>query len=364
MAQQPSITLALPPSSLFDIPNLPEPPSLPFPESWLHTRYFNVPPSIHRISMSYEFPLIVSVLYFIVASIVSDINRRRTQKPWALSQTATFRRIVVLHNICLAAYSAWACLSTCNVLIETWPKRQDIFYKTRLVDLLCFGGNPPPTDERPQLSAHELYQSSVLFIGWTFYLSKIYEVLDSVILLVKGRCISALHKYHHAGVIVCGWMAVRWGSPPAIVALLFNSTIHTLMYTYYTLTALRIPPPMFTKAALTTLQIAQFSIGLLIGGPFVLLEYDVLAPPASYNNQSLEAIPAPDLESATMNMMTTTMGEDQEDLVWKKVRCVKTSEEAYPVWVGAIFVLFLLFMFVQFFVRTYLAPGLGKKKHL
>ncbi|KAE8380445.1 ELO family [Aspergillus bertholletiae] len=350
MAQPPSITLALPPS----------PPSLPFPESWLHTRYFHLSPLVYTISMSYQCPLIASILYFIITSTVSEVNKRRTLKPWALSRTAIFRRALVLHNVCLAVFSAWACLSTYNVLLEVWPSRQDTLYQTRLADLLCLGDHFPPADERPQLSAHDIYQPNVLFIGWTFYLSKLYEVLDSAILLAKGRRVSALHKYHHAGVIVCAWMAVRYASPPAIVALLFNSAVHTVMYTYYTLTALRVPPPLFTKAALTSLQIAQFLIGVIIGGSFVFLQYQVSAPPVPYSTQPQGAIAASVLKSATM----TATGRDQMGAVWRNVRCVKTSEEAYPIWIGVSFVLFLLFMFVRFFVRAYLGPGLGTKKSL
>lgn len=120
---------------------------------------------------------------------------------------------------------------------------------------------------------------------------------------------------------------------------------------------------MFTKVALTSLQIVQFIVGLIVAGAFVLLEYQVLVPPVSYDTQSLEAIFASDLKSTTMPMMPTT-SKDQTGLLWKKVRCVETNEEACPIWVGAGFVIFLLFMFVRFFARAYLSPGLGKKEQL
>ena len=52
-------------------------------------------------------------------------------------------------------------------------------------------------------------------------------------------------------------------------------SLNNIQYTYYTLTAFRVPVPISTKAALTALQIAQFFIGLILGGAFVFVEYDV-----------------------------------------------------------------------------------------
>lgn len=37
------------------------------------------------------------------------------------------------------------------------------------------------------------------FFCYTFYLSKFYEVLDTVIILAKGKKVGMLQSYHHTG---------------------------------------------------------------------------------------------------------------------------------------------------------------------
>ena len=48
--------------------------------------------------------------------------------------------------------------------------------------------------------------------NYLFYLSKYYEVIDSIILLLKGKKVGQLQSYHHAGALISMWIAVRFGS--------------------------------------------------------------------------------------------------------------------------------------------------------
>ncbi len=50
-------------------------------------------------------------------------------------------------------------------------------------------------------------------------------------------------------------------APPIWLFCVFNSLIHTLMYTYYTLSAAKIKVPVVLKRSLTSLQITQFLVG-------------------------------------------------------------------------------------------------------
>ncbi|KAI8813367.1 GNS1/SUR4 family-domain-containing protein [Cladochytrium replicatum] len=94
--------------------------------------------------------------------------------------------------------------------------------------------------------------------SWLFYLSKYYEIMDTVILLVKGKRASLLQSYHHAGAII----SMCLGRETAIwIFVVFNSFIHTLMYFYYALMTIHIRPPTLLKQSLTPLQISQFLIG-------------------------------------------------------------------------------------------------------
>lgn len=223
MAQTSFLRFSLPPSTLFKLPGLPSPPSLPFPEAWLQFPFFRIPHSIYNGSMDYACSIVIAILYLVVSSLWSEVNRHRRGKPWALSQTTAFRRGVILHNLSLTIYSAWALRETIYAIRAIWPDNNqvdDALYAIRVADILCFADH---------FSTTEMYRSRILFVAWTFYLSKIYELLDSAILLIKGRQPSTLHKYHHAIVIFCAWTAVRFACPPAIVALLFNAAVHTVM---------------------------------------------------------------------------------------------------------------------------------------
>lgn len=68
-----------------------------------------------------------------------------------------------------------------------------------------------------------------MYLGCLFYLSKFYEVVDTLIILVKGRKSSTLQTYHHAGVILCGWSVITFESPVGLVGVVLNAAVHTLM---------------------------------------------------------------------------------------------------------------------------------------
>jgi hypothetical protein len=74
-----------------------------------------------------------------------------------------------------------------------------------------------------------LWDQGLAYIAWIFYLSKFYEVVDTMIILLRGKKSSTLQTYHHAGVMICGWAALRYKSPTILVGIFLNSLVHTLM---------------------------------------------------------------------------------------------------------------------------------------
>ena len=84
-------------------------------------------------------------------------------------------------------------------------------------------GTPDATD------LGRLWNEGLAFYGWFFYLSKFYEVLDTVIILAKGKKSSTLQTYHHAGAMMCMWAGIRYMSPPIWMFVFVNSGIHALM---------------------------------------------------------------------------------------------------------------------------------------
>ncbi|KAJ5893907.1 hypothetical protein N7495_005598 [Penicillium taxi] len=96
------------------------------------------------------------------------------------------------------------------------------------------------------------------YLTWIFYISKFYEVVDTLIILARGKKSSALQTYHHAGVIICGWAVIRYESPLGFLGVVLNAGIYTLMFT---IQSLGISISMGLKRTLTSLQIVQFTGG-------------------------------------------------------------------------------------------------------
>ena len=99
--------------------------------------------------------------------------------------------------------------------------------------------------------------------SYIYYLSKYYELFDTVLQLLKGRAPPHffLHVYHHAVVLFMAWgwceycQTLQWGG------LLFNTAVHVVMYYYYFRVVLKLNTPW--KRYVTKFQIVQFGFSLL-----------------------------------------------------------------------------------------------------
>jgi len=117
---------------------------------------------------------------------------------------------------------------------------------------------------------------------WWFYFSKFIEYTDTIIFILrkKNSQISFLHVYHHASMFPLWWIGMKWvaGGQSFLPAML-NSFIHTIMYTYYGLSACgpKLQPYLWWKRYLTKLQLAQFFIclGCCILSLYVECEFPV-----------------------------------------------------------------------------------------
>ncbi|KAJ1739448.1 hypothetical protein LPJ78_003142 [Coemansia sp. RSA 989] len=162
--------------------------------------------------------------------------QRKESGPWMTA-------FVVLHNLALAAFSYWCATNYTAAFGQT----------VREEGLRCAYCD----------NNHTIWNNMFKF-NYLFYLSKYYELIDTFIILAKGkysRKATFLQTYHHAGAITTMWVGCYFGSPQLIFYVIENSIVHTLMYTYFALTAMGYSPP--GKKYLTHLQIFQFLIGLV-----------------------------------------------------------------------------------------------------
>lgn len=165
---------------------------------------------------------------------------------------SAFWVFLIAHNLVLAVFSA-------VVAMNTWPIVYRHFQQYGLYITYC-----DPNDT--------LWVESG-FGAWTFifYMSKFYELLDTWILVLKGKNPSFLQVYHHTGIAFCMWVGVLSHSSWLKYVILLNSIIHTLMYTYFLIKT--IDPKIEIKSAkyLTKAQIGQFFTGIFVSFPVLLM---------------------------------------------------------------------------------------------
>jgi hypothetical protein len=421
----PWVSLTLPPPAFFRLPG-PQPMSLapPLNEPSL-AQPVQIPPGLYAQSLDFRVPVTIASVYAVTVLVVNRINKARGHKPWAVSKSTLFKQLVILHNVFLAVYSAWTCWGMWTALRNSIPRFNNEHGAAGIVDAFCrlagprglgnaalydsitdkwtmpnseysLGANglPDPTD------VGRLWNQGLAYYGWFFYLSKFYEVIDTAIILAKGKKSSTLQTYHHAGAMMCMWAGIRYMGQPIWIFVLVNSFIHAMMYTYYTVTALHIRVPNAVKRSLTTMQIMQF-----IGGTFMTVSYMFISysiPLSASRSLSLEdltkAMPAAVASAAESGIAAATasagvvpwlkklafraagaegiaenvlnaqgqhFGADaarysqiKQEIInaaqFETVDCVDNNGQAFAILLNVMYLLPLTYLFARFFVRSYL----------
>ncbi|PWY76643.1 fatty acid elongase [Aspergillus eucalypticola CBS 122712] len=395
------IRIGLPPSSLLKFPPSELPATVPAPvisePTW--NQPFNIPPTLYNQLLDVRVPITIASVYAVTVVLVNRINKSRGYKPYGFSQTRLFKLFVILHNVFLAIYSAWTFAGMIRAFRSSWPSRDDPNYVAAVADTLCkingprgygnaatydstvdqwtfrnpefslaAGGVPDPSD------LGRLWNEGLAFLGWIFYLSKFYEVLDTVIILAKGKKSSTLQTYHHAGAMMCMWAGIRYVAAPIWIFTLVNSGIHALMYTYYTVTALHIRVPTVIKRSLTTMQITQFIIGSTMAASYLFFSYTLpvgqTAPASPVDTPTVPAgtagaglVPwlkklgfrAAGAEGIAENVGVPEAAAGARVLhVGPMVTCMDTSGQGFAIWLNVMYLLPLTYLFARFFVRSYL----------
>lgn len=94
--------------------------------------------------------------------------------------------------------------------------------------------------------------------------SKLFELLDTVFIVLRKKPLMFLHWYHHTTVLLFCWLAYSTSSASGIYFVAMNYTIHAIMYGYYCLSALDLRPKWFPPALITLAQMAQMFVGTFV----------------------------------------------------------------------------------------------------
>ena len=108
--------------------------------------------------------------------------------------------------------------------------------------------------------------------AYLFYLIKFYELVDTLLLAIRGKKIIPLHIYHHLVMLPTMWSCFNGELVLCLLMASFgNSLVHVIMYTYYAMTSLKMKVPLAIKKAVTKIQIVQFVMGAIGGSTFVVM---------------------------------------------------------------------------------------------
>lgn len=202
--------------------------------------------------------MVALVLAYVASKPILSTFAQRTGFDGRKSRA--FFVFVALHNLGLAAFSAVVMVNSWTVVLEHLSQK---------------GLHATYCDVDGSLWSGGLGAWTVIF-----YLSKFYEFVDTWVLILKGKKASFLQTYHHIGIVLTMWGAVVAHAAWILIAVLLNSFIHTLMYTYFF--AKTLYPGWEIKAAkyLTTAQIVQFFTGIAYTIPLLFLGTSCQSPTA------------------------------------------------------------------------------------
>ena len=90
------------------------------------------------------------------------------------------------------------------------------------------------------------------------------ELFDTAFIVLRKQKLIFLHWYHHITVMWMSFFSYIDVSSSCRLFMVMNFSVHSMMYTYYTLRAMRIQVPKMFAVMTTSLQIIQMVFGLLI----------------------------------------------------------------------------------------------------
>jgi elongation of very long chain fatty acids protein 6 len=102
------------------------------------------------------------------------------------------------------------------------------------------------------------------FWSLMFILSKLPELVDTLFIVLRKQELIFLHWYHHATVLIYCWFSYKDYASTGRWFMTMNYLVHSLMYSYYALRAMRFKIPRFAAQLITTGQILQMIAGCFV----------------------------------------------------------------------------------------------------
>ncbi|KAG0438778.1 Elongation of fatty acids protein sre1 [Dictyocoela muelleri] len=194
---------------------------------------------LYELSLNWRTPLTIAIIYIIYVKYMN--NKILSAKPFKRELKSFLTFSMVFHNLAMSAYSLYSTMKVVPEIIH--------HYKIQTFhDFLS--------------DRQMLLKTKIDFYIWLFYVSKYYELVDTIILHLNRKQASFLQTYHHAGAILSTFLFTKANSHLGWIFVALNSIVHTIMYLYYAFTCIGIR--FRYKYFITNMQIIQFLTGIFL----------------------------------------------------------------------------------------------------
>lgn len=163
-------------------------------------------------------------------------------------QFTGLKQLMFLHNGFL---SAWSFVMLMKIMEQVLQSTLIPLYQSSNLTLDTVNESLFCDSNRAQATNNQLY-----FWYHVFYLSKYYELLDTVFICIKKKPLIFLHYYHHIVTLLLCWVTMDDYIAPQWICVSTNTLVHVFMYYYYMLQT--VGESVWWKKHLTKLQIIQF----------------------------------------------------------------------------------------------------------
>mmetsp|Transcript_76563 Transcript_76563/g.127637 ORF Transcript_76563/g.127637 Transcript_76563/m.127637 type:complete len:338 (+) Transcript_76563:36-1049(+) len=194
-------------------------------------------------SLHWEVPIAATVVYMLMMFVLKSYMKNR--KPMRLTP------LVCTWNFGLSIFSF---CGMCYCLPALLHGRRKGLVTAGFYDSVC--GH-----------AYDYGNGTVGMFVALFIYSKVFELVDTLWLLLRKTHVIFLHWYHHVTVLLYCWHAYSSRIGTGLYFATMNYSVHSIMYFYYGLTQCGGTGRLIAKQfaiVITTMQLLQMVIGILV----------------------------------------------------------------------------------------------------
>mmetsp|Transcript_3587 Transcript_3587/g.9174 ORF Transcript_3587/g.9174 Transcript_3587/m.9174 type:complete len:291 (-) Transcript_3587:55-927(-) len=183
------------------------------------------------------------------SSSSSGVDTKTTGLQWKPWFGSDLKYVQLVHNVNLVLSSS---IMLGGVVVESIRR------------ITSEGGVSWPPFLLCEVVTNQAARGSLYYWSYIYYLSKYYELFDTVLQLARGKPPPhfLLHVYHHAAVMFMAWAWCEYKQSLHFIGLAWNTAVHVVMYTYFLQRTITRTVPKW-KSFVTLFQIIQFAFSMV-----------------------------------------------------------------------------------------------------